>query len=129
MEKGDPVDVFYLDFQKAFDKIPHQRNTVKFLSAVVRAESNVHLASVVIAPACIKDPVLYAQKMFPYMEERETYHAVTNVVRSFCVVLMSELRYRQSLEYYQTTSRRKKYINHFLQYQMLSSAFLGTRAV
>ena len=25
LEDGSPVDVVYLDFQKAFDKVPHQR--------------------------------------------------------------------------------------------------------
>ena len=29
MDEGSPVDVIYLDFQKAFDKVPHQRLLLK----------------------------------------------------------------------------------------------------
>ena len=29
MDKGEPVDVVYLDFQKAFDKVPHKRLVCK----------------------------------------------------------------------------------------------------
>ena len=29
VEHGKPVDVMYLDFQKAFDKVPHQRLLAK----------------------------------------------------------------------------------------------------
>ena len=28
-DKGSPVDIMYLDFQKAFDKVPHQRLLLK----------------------------------------------------------------------------------------------------
>ena len=29
MDDGSPVDVIYLDFQQAFDKVPHQRLILK----------------------------------------------------------------------------------------------------
>ena len=29
VDEGSPVDVVYLDFQKAFDKVPHQRLLLK----------------------------------------------------------------------------------------------------
>ena len=32
MDDGSPVDIIYLDFQKAFDNVPHQRLILKLKS-------------------------------------------------------------------------------------------------
>ncbi|CAM5077649.1 unnamed protein product [Natator depressus] len=38
VDKGDPVDTMYLDFQKAFDKVPHQRLLSKVSSHGIRGK-------------------------------------------------------------------------------------------
>ena len=38
IDKGLPVDVAYLDFQKAFDKVPHQRLKLKLMSHGIRGD-------------------------------------------------------------------------------------------
>uniref|UniRef100_K7F0Y4 Reverse transcriptase domain-containing protein n=1 Tax=Pelodiscus sinensis TaxID=13735 RepID=K7F0Y4_PELSI len=37
-DKGDPVDIVYLDFQKAFDKVPHQRLLCKLHGHGIRGK-------------------------------------------------------------------------------------------
>ncbi len=36
LDKGEPVDVIYLDFQKAFDKVPHKRLLEKLRAIGIR---------------------------------------------------------------------------------------------
>ena len=36
VDEGSPVDIIYLDFQKAFDKVPHQRLILKLKSHGIR---------------------------------------------------------------------------------------------
>ena len=36
IDLGDPVDVVYLDFQKAFDKVPHKRLLKKLRAMGIR---------------------------------------------------------------------------------------------
>ncbi|CAM4598511.1 unnamed protein product [Caretta caretta] len=38
VDKGDPVDIVYLDFQKAFDKVPHQRLLCKLSCHGIRGK-------------------------------------------------------------------------------------------
>ena len=36
IDEGSPVDIIYLDFQKAFDKVPHQRLLLKLKAHGIR---------------------------------------------------------------------------------------------
>ena len=36
IDEGSPVDIIYLDFQKAFDKVPHQRLLLKLKACSIR---------------------------------------------------------------------------------------------
>ena len=36
IDEGSPVDIIYLDFQKAFDKVPHERLLLKLKAHDIR---------------------------------------------------------------------------------------------
>ena len=38
LDEGEPVDIIYLDFQKAFDKVPHERLLVKLEEIGIRGK-------------------------------------------------------------------------------------------
>ena len=38
MDQGYPIDVIYLDFQKAFDKVPHKRLMMKINALGITGE-------------------------------------------------------------------------------------------
>ena len=42
IDEGSPVDIIYLDFQKSFDKVPHQRLKLRAIGdgIINRAETN-----------------------------------------------------------------------------------------
>jgi hypothetical protein len=49
LEKNQQVDVIYLDFAKAFDKVPHNKLLYKFESFGIRGNLLIKLVSIVFA--------------------------------------------------------------------------------
>ena len=46
VDEGSPVDIIYLDFQKAFDKVPHQRPILKLQSHGIGLYRDVWIAAI-----------------------------------------------------------------------------------
>ena len=46
IDRGSPVDIIYLDFQKAFDKMPHQRLLLKLKAHGIRDGINTVLSEI-----------------------------------------------------------------------------------
>ena len=38
IDQGDPVDIFYFDFKKAFDRVPHKRLLCKLESLGIKGK-------------------------------------------------------------------------------------------